>query len=111
MAEYENEDQFEEEAPERGAPAGGEPQGRRPRGRFGGRRFVPRVRVCALCVDKNARMDYKQSDVLRRYLNDHGKIRPRRQTGMCAKHQRRLAEAIKRARHLALLPFVGRPGR
>ena len=53
-------------------------------------------------------IDYKQADQLRRFLTDHGKIRPRRQTGTCAKHQRQLATAIKRARHLALLPFVAK---
>lgn len=81
---------------------------RRPRGRFFRRRFVPRVTVCALCVDKNATLDYKLPEGLKRYMNDRGKIRPRRQTGMCARHQRQLAQAIKRARHLALLPFVAR---
>jgi len=72
------------------------------------RRFVytPRPRVCAFCVGKSGRIDYKGVDVLRRYLTDRGKIKPRRQTGVCAKHQRRLAVAIKRARHLALLPFA-----
>lgn len=82
--------------------------GRRPRRASRFRRFVPRVRVCAFCVDKAAHIDYKQPDMLRRYLNDRGKIRPRRQTGMCAKHQRQLAREIKRARHLALLPYVQR---
>jgi small subunit ribosomal protein S18 len=100
------EEEYTEEEPS--APSSG-PE-RRPRGRFG-RKFVPRVRVCAFCVDRGAHIDYKQSDMLRRYLNDHGKIRPRRQTGTCAKHQRALAQAIKRARHLALLPFVGRGAR
>jgi len=52
------------------------------------------------------RIDYKDASMLRRYLTDRGKIKPRRQTGTCAKHQRRLAVAIKRARHLALLPFA-----
>lgn len=51
-------------------------------------------------------IDYKDSDMLRRYITEHGRIRPRRQTGTCARHQRRLARAIKRARHLAMLPFV-----
>jgi small subunit ribosomal protein S18 len=51
-------------------------------------------------------VDYKQPDVLRRFVMERGKIRPRRQTGTCARHQRSLAVAIKRARHLALLPFV-----
>ena len=53
-------------------------------------------------------IDYKQSDVLRRFVTEEGKIRPRRQTGTCARHQRELAVAIKRARHIALLPFTGR---
>jgi small subunit ribosomal protein S18 len=51
-------------------------------------------------------VDYKDTDTLRRYITEHGRIRPRRQTGTCARHQRSLARAIKRARHLALLPFV-----
>jgi len=51
-------------------------------------------------------IDYKESAKLRRYISDRGKIEPRRKTGTCAKHQRALAEAIKRARHLALLPYV-----
>lgn len=64
-----------------------------------------RKRVCNFCVDK-IEIDYKKYDVLRRYMNEYGRIKPRRQTGTCAKHQRSLAIAIKRARHLALLPFV-----
>jgi small subunit ribosomal protein S18 len=58
-------------------------------------------------MDKHATIDYKQVEVLRRFVTDDGKIRPRRQTGTCAKHQRALAQAIKRARHIALLPFAG----
>jgi small subunit ribosomal protein S18 len=73
----------------------------------GGRRFFSRPRECAFCSDKNAQIDWKQVEVLRRYVSDEGKIRPRRQTGVCAKHQRELARAIKRARHMALLPFSG----
>lgn len=73
----------------------------------GGRRFFARPRECAFCADKNARIDYKQVEVLRRYVTDEGKIRPRRQTGVCARHQRELARAVKRARHIALLPFAG----
>jgi len=72
-----------------------------------GGRFVPRPKVCQFCVDKVKKIDYKQSDMLRRFVSERGKIRPRRQTGTCARHQRHLALAIKRARHLALLPFVG----
>jgi small subunit ribosomal protein S18 len=63
-------------------------------------------RICAFCVEKVIQIDYKQNEVLRRYLTEHGRIRPRRQTGTCAKHQRGLAKAVKQARHLALLPFV-----
>jgi small subunit ribosomal protein S18 len=69
------------------------------------RRFRRRKHICAFCVEKKG-ADYKNYDQLRRYLTEHGRIRPRRQTGTCAKHQRDLAIAVKRARHLALLPFV-----
>lgn len=65
-----------------------------------------RKKICAFCVDKVKEIDYKEYDNLRRYINEYGRIRPRRQTGTCARHQRSLARAIKRARHLALLPFV-----
>jgi small subunit ribosomal protein S18 len=71
------------------------------------RRYYSRPRVCQFCTDKSAQIDYKQVEVLRRYITEDGKIRPRRQTGACAKHQRELAGAIKRARHVALLPFTG----
>jgi len=57
-------------------------------------------------MDKVEAIDYKEPAKLRRYISDRGKIEPRRKTGTCAKHQRALAEAIKRARHLALLPYV-----
>ncbi len=65
-----------------------------------------RRKECAFCANKRARIDYKAADELRRYLTDRGKILPRRATGVCARHQRQLALAIKRARHLALLPFT-----
>ncbi|MBI4770600.1 MAG: 30S ribosomal protein S18 [Chloroflexi bacterium] len=51
-------------------------------------------------------LDYKQTEILRRYVTDRGRIRPRRQTGACARHQRMVCSAIKRSRHMALLPFV-----
>ncbi len=70
-----------------------------------GGRFVRRARVCQFCVEKINALDYKQGDVLRKYVTERGKIRPRRQTGTCAKHQRMVTEAVKRARHMALLPF------
>ncbi|MDD5039008.1 MAG: 30S ribosomal protein S18 [Dehalococcoidales bacterium] len=71
-----------------------------------GSRYAPRRKVCAFCVAKAKEIDYKDSDKLRSYVSDRGKIEPRRKTGTCAKHQRTLAIAIKRARHLALLPYV-----
>ncbi len=81
----------------------GKPGGRTG-GRWSGSRYTPRRRVCSFCVDKVA-VDYKNQAKLSRYISDRGKIAPRRRTGTCAKHQRSLAVAIKRARHLALLPF------
>jgi small subunit ribosomal protein S18 len=62
--------------------------------------------VCDFCLDKSKAIDYKDIPTLRHYLTDRGKIKSRRKTGTCAKHQRQLAIAIKRARHLALLPFT-----
>ena len=65
-----------------------------------------RKKVCSFCVDKVDVIDYKDIAKLRRFLSDRAKILPRRVTGSCAGHQRELTIAIKRARHLALLPFV-----
>jgi small subunit ribosomal protein S18 len=73
----------------------------------GERRYYSRPKVCQFCADKHLTIDYKQSEVLRRLVTEEGKIRPRRQTGTCAKHQRVLATAIKRARHIGLLPYSG----
>ena len=73
----------------------------RPRG---GRR--PHRKVCSFCVDKIEYIDYKDVNHLRRYINERGKILPRRMTGNCAKHQRQLSEAIKRARAIALMPYT-----
>jgi small subunit ribosomal protein S18 len=70
-----------------------------------GGRYVRKVRVCQFCAEKIKAVDYKQTDLLRRYITERGKIRPRRQTGACAKHQRMVTEAIKRSRHMALIPF------
>lgn len=75
-------------------------------GGMGGRRYVARPKICQFCADKNIKIDYKASDLMRRFVTEEGKIRPRRQTGTCARHQRELASAVKRARHIALLPFV-----
>jgi small subunit ribosomal protein S18 len=65
-----------------------------------------RKKVCSFCVDKIYHIDYKDVPRLRRYLSERGKIVPRRVTGTCARHQRQLTIAIKRARHIAFLPFV-----
>jgi small subunit ribosomal protein S18 len=71
-----------------------------------GRRYISRPKICQFCADKNVSIDYKQFELLRRFVTEEGKIRPRRQTGTCARHQRELAMAIKRARHIALLPYT-----
>ncbi len=65
-----------------------------------------RRKVCQFCVDKMTHVDYKDTARLRKYLSERGKILPRRTTGTCAQHQRQLTEAIKRARQIALLPYV-----
>jgi small subunit ribosomal protein S18 len=82
-------------------------EGGRGEGGRGGRDFRSRRKVCAFCVDKSRIIDYKDASRLRRFLSDRAKIEPRRKTGVCAKHQRRLSTALKRARFLALLPFTG----
>ena len=69
-------------------------------------KYIPKRRVCFFCRDKIEDIDYKDPAILRPYISDRGKIAPRRKSGACAKHQRRLSLAIKRARHLALLPYV-----
>ncbi len=74
--------------------------------RPGNRNRHARKRVCAFCVDKITDIDYKDVPRLRRFLSERGKIIPRRVTGTCARHQRQLTVAIKRARHLAFLPYV-----
>ena len=86
---------------------GGRPPGRGgPRGGGrGGRRYGPRRRVCAFTVE-GVVPDYKDVDRLRRYISEQGKIEPTRKTGTSAKNQRLLAQAIKRARYLALLPYA-----
>jgi small subunit ribosomal protein S18 len=90
--------------PMQGAPSGA-PQGG-PGGRGRGRDFRSRRKVCAFCVDHVREIDYKDVARLRRYLSDRGKIEPRRKTGTCARHQRRLSVALKNARHMALMPYT-----
>ena len=70
-------------------------------------RRVPKKKVCLFCTDKNAVIDYKDVNKLKKYVTERGKMLPRRMTGVCASHQRLLATAIKRARIVALLPFKG----
>lgn len=65
-----------------------------------------RRKVCMFCVDKITQVDYKDVAKLRKFMSDRGKIMPRRMTGACAHHQRQLTDAIKRARHIALLPYT-----
>ncbi|MDR1775001.1 MAG: 30S ribosomal protein S18 [Actinomycetes bacterium] len=77
---------------------------------------VPRKRYCQFCKDETAYIDYKDTQLLRRYITERGKIKPRRVTGVCTQHQHELAVAIKRAREMALIPYVvpvvsGRIGR
>lgn len=69
-------------------------------------RRQPRRKVCTFCVDKSTEIDYKDIAKLRKFLTEKGKILPRRMTGVCAKHQRELAVAIKRARQMALIPYI-----
>ena len=64
-----------------------------------------RKKVCALCANKDLVLDYKNADQLKKFVNDKGKILPRRATGACAKHQRDITLAVKRARHIAVLPY------
>ena len=77
----------------------------RPR-RPGKSKYIPKRKVCFFCRDKVTYIDYKDPAILRTYISDRGKIAPRRKSGTCARHQRALTTAVKRARMLALLPIV-----
>src|SRR5438067_3851623 len=90
--------------PRRDGPSGAGGSG----GRYGGPPGLrrPRRKVCTFCVDKVQKIDYKDVGRIRRYISDRGKIDPRRKSGTCAKHQRMLTAALKRARHMALLPYT-----
>ncbi len=87
-------------------PADGRPPFRPRRTKWEGQKYVPRRKVCSFCANKSKEISYKDTAKLRQFVSDRAKIDPRRKTGTCAKHQRLLTVAIKRARHLALLPFV-----
>ena len=75
-------------------------------GEEGGRRGFGRRKVCRFCAEKSLKVDYKDSNTLKYYVTERGKIIPRRISGNCAKHQRQVAAAIKRARMVALLPYT-----
>src|SRR5437660_1430094 len=79
-----------------------------PGGREGGRKYFRRKKVCKFCVEKIEAINYKDVRLLAQFVAESGKIVPRRLTGVCTPHQRRLSSAIKQARNIALLPFAGR---
>ena len=95
-------DRGERRPPPRGGPGGGA-------GREGGRKYFRRKKVCKFCVEKIEAINYKDVRLLAQFVAESGKIVPRRLTGVCTPHQRRLSSAIKQARNIALLPFAGRP--
>jgi len=113
-------------APEGGSSGGSRPEGRSDRGgdrggprgprpgggpggpREGGRKYFRRKKVCKFCVEKIEAVNYKDVRLLAQFVAESGKITPRRLTGVCTPHQRRLSRAIKQARNIALLPFAGR---
>lgn len=82
---------------------GDRPQGTRPAPRGGNRK---RRKVCYFCAEKIEEIDFKDTTLLRKYISERAKILPRRVSGTCAKHQRQLTTAIKRARHMSLLPYI-----
>ena len=86
------------------------PRGARPGGggREGGRKYFRRKKVCKFCTEKIEAINYKDVRLLAGFVAESGKIVPRRLTGVCTRHQRRLSAAIKQARNIALLPFAGR---
>jgi small subunit ribosomal protein S18 len=108
-------------------PEGQRPEGHRPEGRYGsrgprpggpggareggggGRKYFRRKKVCKFCVEKSEAINYKDVRTLSQFVAESGKIVPRRLTGVCTPHQRRLSSAIKQARNIALLPYAGRP--
>jgi small subunit ribosomal protein S18 len=78
----------------------------KPKKKWEGSKYIPKRKVCNFCSEKIDSIDYKDAVKLRQYISERGRIDPRRKTGTCAKHQRAIAVAIKRARHLALIPYV-----
>ena len=93
---------------DRGPRREGRPGGPGGAGREGGRKFFRRKKVCKFCVEKIDSINYKDVRLLSGFVAERGKIVPRRLTGVCTPHQRRLSAAIKQARNIALLPFAAR---
>ncbi len=101
----------EETAPQAPAPGPARPAGRSgppgPGGHKRGKRsYIRKKKVCRFCVDRVDFIDYKKAEILAPFMQERGKILPRRMTGTCARHQRWLTVAIKRAQNIALLPFA-----
>lgn len=94
--------------PRSGPPRSGPPRGGAPRSgaRRGKRQYFRKRKVCRFCVERVDFIDYKKVEMLQPFVQDRGKIMPRRMTGTCSKHQRWLGVAVKRARNIALLPFA-----
>jgi small subunit ribosomal protein S18 len=92
--------------PREGGGGGGRPGGGPGGPRRGKRQFFRKKKVCRFCVEKIDFIDYKRVEMLQPFLQDRGKVLPRRMTGTCSRHQRWLGVAIKRARNIALLPFA-----
>ena len=91
-----------------GGPGGGNAGPGGPGGpRRGKRQYFRKKKVCKFCVERMDFIDYKRADILAQFVQERGKILPRRMTGVCSRHQRWLGVAIKRARNIALLPFAG----
>lgn len=80
-------------------------------GRYPQKKFFHKKKFCRFCTDSNIKIDYKNPAILNNYVTERGKIMPRRITGNCAGHQRELALAIKRARQIALMPYVAAEGK
>jgi small subunit ribosomal protein S18 len=108
MADEVNQEVSTPPARPQGRPDRPERPDRGPGGRDGGRKFFRRKKVCKFCVEKIDDINYKEVRLLQQFVAERGKIVPRRLTGVCTPHQRRLTAAIKRARNIALLPFAAR---
>ena len=96
----------DKDAVEGGRPERGYGRGKGGKDKGGRKRGFARRKVCRFCADKNVGIDYKDANTLKHFITDRGKIIPRRISGNCARHQRAIATAVKRARMIALMPFA-----